>query len=165
MPERATKDVEVLVHAADRPRFEAAQERAGWSSVRSLVFVNQPRREGSAWQDAAAARRLDLLSIDAPWVDAAIEGAEPRDVEGLGGLALPYLVLAKLESLRTQDVADLSRMPGIASRRGDEALVAEVRTVVERSQPDRLDEVDRLIELGKWEIGVEEERRPPHQEP
>ena len=86
-----------------------------------------------------------MLSDD-PWLDEAL--TNPRqDPAGFPVLDLPYLVLMKMESSRAQDVADLSRMLGLAS---DEEL-ASVRAVVARYAPTEMDDLESLIYLGRFE--------------
>ena len=53
----------------------------------------------------------------------------------------------KLESTRPQDVADISRMLGLAS----DATLEAVRAVVARHAPDDSEDLESLIYLGKRE--------------
>ena len=52
-----------------------------------------------------------MIESDADWVPEALATAR-RAPDGLPVIDLPYLVLMKLESGRTQDLADVSRMLG-----------------------------------------------------
>jgi hypothetical protein len=89
---------------------------------------------------------VDLLFSDEPWLPGALQ--HPRyDPAGYPVLDLPYLVLMKLESMRAQDLADISRMLGWAS---DEEL-SRVREVITRYSPRDSEDLELLIFLGKKE--------------
>lgn len=139
MPERATKDLDILVHRGDGDKVRERLEAAGYRFITHLAvpgfLVHSP--EGV---------EVDVILGDYPWLDEAL--AHPhRDLAGFPVLALPYLVLMKLESSRLQDTADLSRMLGLAS----EEELARVRAVVARYAPDEADDVESLIYLGRLE--------------
>jgi hypothetical protein len=61
---------------------------------------------------------------------------------------LPYLILMKLEASRTNDLSDISRMLGQASERE----LDEVRKVIEMYDPNSLEDLESLIQLGKLEM-------------
>ena len=63
-------------------------------------------------------------------------------------LPLPYFVLMKLQSGRTQDIADVTRMLGLAS----DADLDAVREVIRQFDPDALDDVESMIVLGRMEM-------------
>jgi hypothetical protein len=139
MPERATKDLYILVRREDGEEVRKRLEAAGYTFVTHLAMpgflVHSP--EGV---------EVDVMLGDDPWLDEAL--AHPRqDPAGFPVLDLPYLVLMKMESSRAQDVADLSRMLGLAS---DEEL-ASVRAVVARYAPTEMDDLESLIYLGRFE--------------
>jgi len=140
MPERATKDLDILVRREDGHEVRKRLEAAGYTFVTHLAvpgfLVHSP--EGV---------EVDVMLGDDPWLDEAL--AHPRrDPAGFPVLDLPYLVLTKLIASRLQDVADLSRMLGLAS---DEEL-ASVRTVVARYAPTEMDDLESLIYLGRFEM-------------
>ena len=83
----------------------------------------------------------------APACAAIAAAGDNRDGDGLPVLPLPYIVLLKLRSSRAIDVADLSRMLGLAD---DEAL-AEVRDKVQEFAPADAEDLEAIIELGKLE--------------
>ena len=64
-------------------------------------------------------------------------------------LPLPYLVLIKLQGGWTQDLADISRMLGLANADAREA----VRRLVAREAPEDCDDLESLIRLGRLEFG------------
>jgi len=140
MPERATKDLDILVRREDGDEVRERLEAAGYTFVIHLAvpgfLVHSP--EGV---------EVDVVLGDDPWLDEAL--AHPRqDPAGFPVLDLPYLVLTKLVASRLQDVADLSRMLGLAS---DEEL-ASVRAVVARYAPTEMDDLESLIYLGRFEM-------------
>jgi hypothetical protein len=142
MPERATKDLDILVRREDGEKVRERLEAAGYTFVTHLAvpgfLVHSP--EGV---------EVDVVLGDDPWLDEAL--AHPRqDPAGFPVLDLPYLVLTKLIASRLQDVADLSRMLGLAS---DEEL-ASVRTVVARYAPTEMDDLESLIYLGRFETST-----------
>jgi hypothetical protein len=143
MPERATKDLDILVRREDGHAVRKSLEAAGYTFVTHLTvvpgfLVHSP--EGV---------EVDVMLGDDPWLDEAL--AHPRqDPAGFPVLDLPYLVLMKMESSRAQDVADLSRMLGLAS---DEEL-ASVRAVVARYAPTEMDDLESLIYLGRFETST-----------
>ena len=57
---------------------------------------------------------IDLILIPFPWIDEALQ-LDKRDPSGYPVLDLPYLVLMKMETSRAQDLADLSKMLGLAA--------------------------------------------------
>lgn len=140
MPERATKDLDILVRREDGDEVWERLEAAGYTFVTRLAvpgfLVHSP--EGVD---------VDVVLGDYPWLDKAL--AHPRqDAAGFPVLDLPYLVLMKLAASRVQDTADLSRMLGLAS---DEEL-AKVRAVVARYAPTEVDDLESLIYLGRFEM-------------
>jgi hypothetical protein len=143
MPERATKDLDILVRREDGDEVRKRLEAAGYTFVTDLTvvpgfLVHSP--EGV---------EVDVMLGDDPWLDEAL--AHPRqDPAGFPVLDLPYLVLMKMESSRAQDVADLSRMLGLAS---DEEL-SLVRAVVARHAPAVMDDLESLIYLGRFETST-----------
>ncbi len=139
MPERTTKDLDVLVRREDEEIVRESLEEAGYTYVSSLAvpgfLVHSP--EGV---------EVDIILGDYAWLDEAL--ADPReDPTGYPVLDLPYLVLMKLESGRVQDTADLSRMLGLAS----EEDLDRVREVVAHYQPEATEDLESLVYLGKLE--------------
>jgi hypothetical protein len=140
MPERATGALDILVCREDGDEVRKRLEAAGYTFITHLAvpgfLVHSP--EGV---------EVDVVLGDDPWLDEAL--AHPRqDPAGFPVLDLPYLVLTKLIASRLQDVADLSRMLGLAS---DEEL-ASVRTVVTCCAATEMDDLESLIYLGRFEM-------------
>ena len=142
MPERATKDLDILVRREDSDEVLERLEAAGYRIVSRLAvpgfLLHSP--EGT---------EVDLIVGDYPWLDEAL--AHPRrDPAGYPVLDLPYLVLMKVAASRLQDMGDLSRMLGLASAED----LARVRAVVARYAPGDADDVESLVYLGQVEMGT-----------
>lgn len=90
---------------------------------------------------------VDVLLGDARWLSTALRKPRP-DAAGVPVLDLPYLVLMKLSTMRPQDLADISRLLGLAS---EEELNA-ARAVVARHSPEDSEDLESLIFLGKREL-------------
>src|SRR5207247_9336778 len=106
---RATSDLDIVVTASDstgvRERLRAA----------SFHYIGELATGGSTWR-APGGVIVDALESSDRWLAAALAGAQQNlDIQGQPVLPLPYLVLMKLASGRAQDVADVSRMLGLAS--------------------------------------------------
>lgn len=140
MPERATKDMDILVSAGDGQEAVRRLQTAGFRVVSELAVPGYLLRS----PDGA---EVDVLFGDAPWLGEAL--AEPdSDAAGYPVIGLRYLVLLKLQAQRSQDWADVSRMLGQA---GDEQL-AEVRELVNRYSLEDAEDLEALIYLGKKEM-------------
>ena len=141
MPERATKDLDILVsHQISEQVLERLQ-KGGYQFVSKLTIV-----PGFLLHSPGGVE-VDVILGDYPWLDEAL--AHPwHDPAGYPVLDLPYLVLMKLESSRTQDLGDLSRMLGLAS----EPELERVRNVVNLYAPDVAEDVESLIYLGRLEM-------------
>ena len=141
MPERATGDLDIVVHQETGEEVRSRLEAAGYRYQGELsVGV-------SSWtsQDGG---HVDVLESEAPWLDQALEQAQSNlDVQGLPVLPLAYLVLMKFESGRVQDLADVTRMLGQADQEGLQA----VRSLFAEYLPDEMDDLESLIVLGQIE--------------
>jgi len=141
MPERATRDLDILVRREDGEKVWKRLQEAGYTFLSRLAASGFLARSPEGVD-------LDVILGDYPWLDEAL--AQPRqDPAGYPVLDLPYLVLMKLASARVQDTADLSRMLGLASA----GELDRVRQVVARYAPEDLEDLDSLIYLGKMEMG------------
>lgn len=141
MPERATKDLGILVRANDGEVVRGRLEAAGYCHVSSLTIP------GFLMQSPEGIE-VDVILGKYPWLDEAL--AHPfEDAAGYPVLDLPYLALMKIAVSRAQDVADLSRMLGLAS----EEELARVRAVTARYAPHEAEDLESLIYLGQVEMG------------
>lgn len=139
MPERATLDLDILIHERNSKRVASALKNSGFEYQNKLLIG------GSTWKSHDG-RMLNVIENDEAWVDEALLSLEV-DPQGLPVLRLPYLVLMKFQASRTQDLADISRMLGGA----DEKEISKVRSVVGIFLPDAADDLESLIQLGKLE--------------
>jgi hypothetical protein len=148
MPERSTKDLDLLVAASEYVETCERLKAAGWTRERELLFPNTGLGlTGSLWN--AETRQVDILTADRPWVAEALS-ASTRDENGVRVISLPFLVLMKLDSGRVQDTGDISRMLALA----EEPALADTRAVVGRHAPDSeaLEDLESLLEIGRWEL-------------
>ncbi|MGI0483562.1 hypothetical protein ACN4EE_22615, partial [Geminocystis sp. CENA526] len=101
---------------------------------------------GSQWQ-LADNTSLDVLVGEDEWVAEAISIPNYAP-DGLPIIALSYLILMKLSASRTQDLADISRMLGLAK----EPELIKIRQVVKKYLPSAIEDLESLIMLGKLEM-------------
>lgn len=140
MPERMTKDLDVLVRREDAEDVRKRLEEAGYTYVTPLAVPGFLVRSPEGVE-------VDVILGDYPWLDAAL--ADPReDPAGYPVLDLPYLVLMKMESSRGRDIGDLTTMLGLAS----EEDLDRAREAVARYQPEATEDLESLIYLGKLEM-------------
>jgi hypothetical protein len=141
MPERVTKDLDILVRCQDGDEVRKRLEAAGYQYASPLALPGFMARSPEGID-------VDVILGDYPWLDDAL--AHPRqDPTGYPVLALPYLVLMKMASSRVQDTADLSRMLGLAS----EEELSQVREIAARYAPGEVEDLEALIYLGRVEMG------------
>jgi hypothetical protein len=140
MPERATKDLDILVRQQDGAEVEARLRAAGYKVVSRLAAPGFLVR-------APDGAEVDVILGSYPWLNEALAHVR-RDPAGYPVLDLPYLVIMKLAASRLQDTADLSRMLGLAS----DAELTRVRRAVARYAPDDLADLESLIFLGRYEM-------------
>jgi hypothetical protein len=141
-PERATIDLDVLIPRGAAPTARQRLQAAGFHYEGELSVG------GSTWT-APDGTPVDALEADDPWVAEALEQATGNtDLQGLPILPLPYFVLMKLRSGRTGDIADVTRMLGLAEDAGLDA----VRDVIRRWEPDAVEDLESMIVLGRMEM-------------
>ena len=140
MPERSTKDLDILVHHRDSDEVMERLEDGGYIKISRLAV------HGFLFHSPDKVE-IDVIFGDAPWLDEALSHPN-SDEAGYPILDLPYLILMKIDASRTQDVADISRMLGLAS---DEEL-EHIRVVIKKYAPDVKDDLESLVYLGKMEM-------------
>ena len=106
MPERMTLDLGILINAGDARLIYQDLEAAGGKKIGDRSIP------GSQWQ-LADNTSADVLEGEDKWVREAVLNPNYAP-DGLPVIDLPYLVLMKLAASRTQDLADVSRMLGLA---------------------------------------------------
>jgi len=141
MPERATKDLDILIRPQDQEAVWQRLEAAGYRYESRLAvpgfFVLSPNGV-----------EIDIILGECAWLAEAL--ARPhQDPAGYPVLALPFLVLMKMESARGRDLGDLTTMLGLASQEELE----QVRQVVRRYAPGEIEDLESLIYLGQVEMG------------
>ncbi len=140
MPERATKDLDIIVHPDDADEAWERLKAAKFTFVSNLAVPGYLLR-------APDGRELDVISGEYPWIDEAFK--QPgQDAAGFPVIGLPYLVIMKLEASRGADLGDLTRMLGLAS---DDQL-EDVRRAVRRYAPEDSGDLETMIYLGKREM-------------
>lgn len=107
MPERVTKDVDVLIHHRDAEEAMHRFRQAGYAVVSRLAVPGHLLRSPEGVE-------VDLLFGNYPWLTEALKNRN-FDAAGYPVIRLPYLVLMKLTAQRAQDWADVSRMLGWAA--------------------------------------------------
>ena len=139
MPERMTLDLDILVRDRDAILIYQDLKSAGGQKIGNLTIP------GSQWQ-LPDGTSLDVLESGEAWVEIALETPE-YSPDGLPIIALPYLVLMKLQASRSQDLADISRMLGGAT----ESALEEAKRAIATYLPSAKEDLDSLIVLGQLE--------------
>ena len=139
MPERMTKDLDILVHRQDGDTVIAKLKKAGYRTKSRLAVPGYLMLSPEGVE-------VDVLFGDYPWLKEAL--ANPaKDPAGYPVVGMPFLILLKLTAQRAQDWADASRILGWAS---DEQL-DEVRAAVAQYSPEDSEDLESLIFIGKKE--------------
>jgi hypothetical protein len=139
MPERMTKDLDILVQQSDGETVIKRLEQAGYRigsrlAVPGYLLVSPDGVE------------LDVLFGNYPWLKKALADLG-QDPAGYPVIKLPYLVMMKMEAQRVRDLGDLGTMLGWAS----DADLDEVRAAVKQYAPEDLEDLESLIFIGKKE--------------
>lgn len=140
MPERATKDLDIIVHPDDADDAWERLEAAGYKRLSKLAVPGYLFRSPEGVE-------IDAILGKFAWIDEALSRLE-RDRAGYPVLGLPYLVIMKTAASRGVDLGDLTRLLGLAS---DEQLL-QVRQAFARYAPEDLDDLETMIFLGKKEM-------------
>jgi hypothetical protein len=145
-PGRLTEDLDILVSTSTAREVRAELERLGAKWLGPLSI-------GGATYELPSGLTLDVVESAAPWVAAAL-GSPHRGPSGYPIVALPYLVVLKLDAGRDRDLADIAQMLGRAS----EQELTTVRQVVAKHLASQVADLESLIQLGQLETGT----MPPH---
>ncbi len=139
MPERMTKDLDILVHRDNGEAVIAKLKNVGYRMASRLAVPGYLMVSPEGVE-------VDVLFGDFPWLKKAL--AHPaKDPAGYPVIGMPYLILMKMAAQRAQDWADASRILGWAS----DADLDAVREVVKQYAPEDLEDLESLIFLGKKE--------------
>jgi hypothetical protein len=142
MPERMTKDLDIVVHQSDGEVVIKRLERAGYRVISRLAIPGYLMISPDGTE-------LDVIFGNYPWLKTALTHPG-QDSAGYPVIKLPYLVIMKLEAQRVSDLGDLGTMLGWAS----DADLDEVRAVVARYTPEDSEDLESLIFIGKKEQEV-----------
>lgn len=139
MPERMTKDMDILVRHTDGPEVVERLKQAGYKVVSRLAVPGFLLLSPEGVQ-------LDVLFGKYRWLDEALAFPE-HDPAGYPVIGLPYLIILKMAANRGRDLGDLTTMLGWAT----DEILNKVREVVARYQPDERDDLESLIFIGQRE--------------
>lgn len=139
MPERMTKDLDILVHQNNKDTVLAKLQQAGYQLIGQLAIPGYSLRSPGGIE-------VDVLFRNDTWLKDALN-QPAHDSAGYPVISLPYLILLKMDAQRAQDWADISRMVGLAS---DSELDA-VRAIVAQYTPEDSEDLESLIFIGKQE--------------
>ena len=148
MPERTTKDLDIVVHERDGMDIIKVLEEAGYRVISKLAVP------GFLMLSPDGAE-LDIIFGRYKWLKDALSNTK-ADPAGYPVIGLPYLVLMKMAAQRTRDMGDLGTMLGWAS----DADLEDVRSVFRRYAPEDLEDLESFIFIGK----LEQEIPPPEDE-
>ena len=139
MPERTTKDLDIIVQQSDGEIVIKRLKKAGYG-------INSQLAISGYLMHAPDGTELDVIFGNYPWLKEALD--QPAlDPAGYPVVKLPYLILLKMAAQRAQDWADVSRMLGWAS----DVDLDEVRAVVKQYMPEDVEDLESLIFIGKKE--------------
>jgi hypothetical protein len=139
MPERVTKDLDIVVYKSDADTVIKKLEQAGYRVVSRLAVPGYLMMSPEGVE-------LDVLFGDYPWLKEALADLG-QDPAGYPVIKLPYLVMMKMQAQRVRDLGDLGTMLGWAS----DADLDKVRAVVQQYAPEDLEDLESLIFIGKKE--------------
>ena len=139
IPERMTKDIDILVHQKDGQAALAKLQQAGYQVIGPLSISGYLLHSPEGIE-------VDLIFGKDAWLKKAL--AHPgQDPAGYPVIKLPYLVMMKMAAQRVRDFGDLGTMLGWAS----DADLDEVRAAVKQYMPEDLEDLESLIFIGKRE--------------
>lgn len=141
MPERVTRDLEIVILPADRERVQGRLVEAGYRRAGDLAIG------GSAWT-APDGTPVNVIEGQETWWPVALaEAAANRDEGGAPVLSAPYLILMKLQASRVQDLADVTRILGGLQ----DGELDRVRALVREHAAELGEDLESLIVLGRLE--------------
>jgi hypothetical protein len=139
MPERMTRNLDILVRYSDGEEVVKRLQAAGYTVVSKLAIPGYLLHSPEGVE-------VDVLFGTEKWLEQALSKSA-KDKAGYPVVELPYLVLLKMAANRGRDIGDLTTMLGWAT---DEQLDA-VRQVVARYSPEDSEDLESLIFLGRRE--------------
>lgn len=139
MPERATKDMDILVREIDGEEVIERLGHADWRKVSRLTIPGFLMKSPYGVQ-------LDVLFGAYEWIEEAL-ATHNYDPAGYPVLGFPFLVLMKMSTGRGRDHGDTLTMLGW----NDDVALDEVRRVVARYSPEDSADLEAMIYLGRLE--------------
>jgi len=139
MPERATKDMDILVHHTDGDEVIHRLKAAGYKVISQLAVPGYLLHSPEGIE-------VDVLFGRYPWLREALKNPG-YDMASYPVIRLPYLIILKMAANRGRDLGDLTTMLGWAA----DADLDAVRAVVARYSPEDLEDLESLIYLGRQE--------------
>ena len=139
MPERMTKDLDILVSHADGQIALQCLQDAGFKIIAQLSIPGYSLESPSGVE-------LDILFGDEAWVGKALANPE-SDPAGYPVIPFPYLILMKMNTGRGRDFGDVTTMLGWA----DDEQRETVRSVIAQYSPEDSEDLESLIYLGQQE--------------
>ena len=146
MPERMTKDLDIIVHERDGEAVIKRLEGAGYRIVSHLAVPGYLMTSPDGVE-------LDVLFGNYPWLKKALADLG-QDPAGYPVIKLPYLVMMKMAAQRVRDLGDLGTMLGWAS----DADLDKVRAVMKQYAPEDSEDLESLIFIGKKEQEIPPDR-------
>lgn len=145
MPERFTKDMDILVREEDGQDVLDRLQKAGF-------VVESPLSIGGYLLSSPEGVEIDLIFGNQAWLAEAL--ANPaHDFAGFPVLGLPFLILMKMLSSRGRDFGDVITMLGWA----DDDILGKVRQIITKYSPQDKDDLESLIFLGQQERQLPDE--------
>ena len=139
MPERMTKDMDILVRYDDGDEAIDRLKKAGYKVISPLAVKGYLLHSPDGVE-------LDVLYGKYKWLNDALANHE-YDPAGYPVISLPYLIVLKLAANRGRDVGDMSTMLGWT----DETTLSQVRKIVAKYSPEDVDGLESLIFMGQME--------------
>jgi hypothetical protein len=139
MPERMTKDMDILIHHSDRDAVMERFKQAGYRVASRLTVPGYLLISPDGIE-------VDVIFGNYPWLKEALAHPE-RDPAGYPVIGLPYLIILKMAAQRARDFGDLGTMLGWAS----DAELDAVRAAVARYTPQDSEDLESLIFIGRKE--------------
>lgn len=142
MPERMTEDLDILINIEDQETIYQNLEKAGAKKIGYLSIG------GTTWE-LNDGTLLDIIESDEPWIFEVLNNPNMDD-QGLPIIALPYLILMKLQASRGIDIGDITRMLGNAN----EQMLNQIRAIIHQYMNDAEEDLESLITIGKLEYNM-----------
>lgn len=139
-----TKDIDILVKPSHLDFINQEISLQGGTPNFSLEDI--PGVKGICHSWYIKNEVLDVLTWDDKWISTAVDNPGKQDELGNSIIALPYLVLMKLDSSRAKDTGHLESILGFPQNKH---LLPEVRKVITKYRPNYVDDLETEIILSQ----------------